>query len=644
MHKIISLSFLYVLAFFLTQDILGQTIEEEKENKVLSEAYSYITTSEKEKTFKLCHQILTKTKSYNSKVKALIMLGQYHNKKNNLDSAMYYGNKFLEISNGKTGEKQLRRLARVYNIFAIANNQKGLYDKAASWHIKGINISEKGNDKPLFYTHKHGLANIYRIQKKYDKALAYFKDCLHQNINIKFVYASHINIGVLLSSQGKYKESIIHLTKALDLCTEANNLKCIIVTNLNLGENYEEENNLPKALFYYQKVKDETFKNGFTRLNLTATLSIARIFIKTKSFNDAEALLTEALYKAANEGLLALQTEIYDQLINLNKQRDKYQLAYRWLSEKNKIKDSISFLQKDKEIQDLKVKYEALEKDKEIAVLKKDNLIRALELSTEKKYRNILIVTFFLVLIPVIIILFLNKQKLLAQKKLIQKEKEFNFQKITSLIQNQELKLVKASIEGQHKERKKIAQDIHDSIGGNIASIKLQLIGAQKENIDINNIVKQLNETYEEVRTISHDLIPSKFLENDFTVLLEEHTNNISKASNISIDVHSYPKEEINTLDYEIQNELFSILQELITNTIKHGEASQIAIEFNLINNALNLLFEDNGVGFEYAKDETTLGIGLKNIKNRVVDLFGIFKIDTEIGRGTIVNIEIPVN
>lgn len=150
-----------------------------------------------------------------------------------------------------------------------------------------------------------------------------------------------------------------------------------------------------------------------------------------------------------------------------------------------------------------------------------------------------------------------------------------------------------------------------------------------------------MDETYQQVRNLSHTLIPKKFSQNKFCEVLESYLNNISAASNLKILFLTYPKKEINEMNENIQIETFKIIQELLTNTIKHAKATQIEIQLNLIENDLNLLFEDNGIGFNtsnYSK-----GIGFINLEARIQKLNGIFLIDSKPKRGTIINIEVSV-
>ena len=88
--------------------------------------------------------------------------------------------------------------------------------------------------------------------------------------------------------------------------------------------------------------------------------------------------------------------------------------------------------------------------------------------------------------------------------------------------------------------------------------------------------------------------------------------------------------------------ELFKIIQELMTNTLKHAEAKNVDIHLSLIEEELSLLFEDNGKGF-HVSDQSD-GIGFRNIKNRIQELSGSFHVDSKGNRGTVISLEIPIN
>ena len=108
----------------------------------------------------------------------------------------------------------------------------------------------------------------------------------------------------------------------------------------------------------------------------------------------------------------------------------------------------------------------------------------------------------------------------------------------------------------------------------------------------------------------------------------------------MEVGFHPHPEKEINGLNEKVQMELFKIIQELMTNTIKHAEASKVDIHLSLIEDELSLLFEDDGKGF--SSSEVSDGIGFSNLKNRVTELSGALNIDSAKNRGTVISIIVP--
>jgi signal transduction histidine kinase len=150
-------------------------------------------------------------------------------------------------------------------------------------------------------------------------------------------------------------------------------------------------------------------------------------------------------------------------------------------------------------------------------------------------------------------------------------QEELNSQRIAALLNTQELEIARTSLDAQQEERHRIAKQLHDSIGGNLAGIKLQLANIEGNTKFQKNVINQVNDTYELVRDISHDLVPKKFNQNAFTFLIENYIEQLQENSKLEIAFSAHPKAEINNLSEKLKVELYQITQELFTNTIKHA-------------------------------------------------------------------------
>jgi len=374
---------------------------------------------------------------------------------------------------------------------------------------------------------------------------------------------------------------------------------------------------------------------------LNASYNQGTLYNEIEDYDNAMLILFASLTKAKELHSLTFQKNIYEELNKAAINKKDWKQAYALQKNFYEITDSIKNIQQSKEVKELELKYETVKKEKEISVLKKNEFIKDTEIKRQKTLKISVLIAFVLILIPIITLLFVYYQKLKTQNLLNQKKEEVNQQKIANLIHKQELKLVRASAEGQHIERKRIAQELHDRIGGNLSAIKLIMSSVLDKNKTYKKVTQQIDDTYELVRDLSHNMTPKKFIEYPFTNLLKEYVDNIRSSNKQIISFDPYPEKKLNIIEEKLQIEIYAIVQELSTNTLKHAKAKKIDIQLHILENTIKLLFEDNGVGFNQEKKNA--GVGLQNIKNRLETINGVLYIDSVVGRGTIFDIDIPI-
>ncbi len=210
--------------------------------------------------------------------------------------------------------------------------------------------------------------------------------------------------------------------------------------------------------------------------------------------------------------------------------------------------------------------------------------------------------------------------------------------------------LISAEIITLENERRRFSQDLHDDIGPNLSALLLYvnvLEPTDEEGIEIKQKVEDiLKMTLVQVRTISKNIIPKYIQEQGLQVSLETMVGNFNQALNgrtkIKLDIDSVPAK----LDEFGMLNIYRIIQEAITNAIKHGECTEIRVHISQNGNKASVVISDNGKGFEYTTgmiSKSGVGIGLKNIQNRVIFLGGQLNIYSQKGKGTQIVAEIPV-
>ncbi len=199
---------------------------------------------------------------------------------------------------------------------------------------------------------------------------------------------------------------------------------------------------------------------------------------------------------------------------------------------------------------------------------------------------------------------------------------------------NHQIEIIKAIVESQEQARNKIGRELHDMIGANISVIKQQV---DKKNRSLINIIDR---TIDSVRTLSHGLVTPLIKDDDFT---DEITDLCIASSDLDIKVRSHFHNWSKIENAETATHLYRIIQELLQNAIKHSNAKQILIQF-IVNkeNNLTVMYEDDGIGFDYKKSYNRKGLGLINIENRIKLMGASIIYDTkEKGSGTTVIIHI---
>lgn len=240
---------------------------------------------------------------------------------------------------------------------------------------------------------------------------------------------------------------------------------------------------------------------------------------------------------------------------------------------------------------------------------------------------------FFILLAVVVIVFFYFSRKKITQKEIEKKDGEISHQK----------ELLKAVIETQETERKRIAQDLHDDISSklNVVNLNAHLLTtpnlSEKELEEIkSNIITLTGKALENSRKIAHDLLPPVLEKFGLDAGVEELCLEFSSSKGVQV---SYDNEvTFDEADLRRQLHVFRILQELMNNSIRHGKATAITINFIPNGEYCKCIYTDNGIGFDENNSLHQKGLGLKNIESRISFLKGSLSFYSEVDKG--VNVE----
>jgi signal transduction histidine kinase len=202
-----------------------------------------------------------------------------------------------------------------------------------------------------------------------------------------------------------------------------------------------------------------------------------------------------------------------------------------------------------------------------------------------------------------------------------------------------------AEITMQEKERKRIAGDLHDSLGPLLSSVKLNMnsidVNNQQDQDIIDKAGRHIDEIISSLRQISYNLLPNTLQRNGLTEALKEFINHIQHKN--SVHVHLYLLKEIH-IAKEKEIHVFRMLQEIIHNTIKHANAKNLYIGISEENSNLQVWVKDDGSGFDMEKTKAVSGgLGLKSLESRIEILNGQLSVESLPQQGTNYFFKVPL-
>ncbi|MBS1777523.1 MAG: hypothetical protein JSS64_14710 [Bacteroidetes bacterium] len=337
---------------------------------------------------------------------------------------------------------------------------------------------------------------------------------------------------------------------------------------------------------------------------------------------------TEAADLARKSNLKTKLAAANIMLAQVNMLAGKYKDAATILMQTVMLKDTIYQQNKAEELAEVEAKYDLEKKDAAIQLLQKENELQDIN------HRNTLfqILGASLIMLSAIVgyLLFASLQR--KRRRLEEKAA-------------QEKSRLQEMIKTQEDERKRISADLHDGVSPILSAIKLnlsQIKTPEQESPCLNKALELIDISYQELRQLSHQLMPSILTKKGLTHALQQMANDLSTSKRLSIWVSSdLPDQRYSS---EIEVNLYRIVQELVNNIVRYAEASEVQIQITHENKQLNLMVEDNGMGFDATSLQTAVGNGWSNILSRLTIVQGNIEVDTRANRrGTVVFVVVPL-
>jgi signal transduction histidine kinase len=545
--------------------------------------------------------------------------GEHRRTISNLEEAINH----YRISN------DIHNLSKCYGNIAISYEALNMNDSAMANRMTAIKLLEK-NPTKLLATHYFNLAVQFsnRLDNA-DKALFYFKkteEVASQMKDSAKLALAWSGISHTLNDKKEWKQSLHYAEKAVAIAK-------LIGHNMALSHSYESYSNIllelnrPDAAIEAARLGvDHGETAGYTDGVLTNLNRWSKALGKKSDYKAQAALLEKTLQKVKEFNNIQYYPDIYEGLAIANYHLGNFKKAYEYRVQSGIYSDSNRTERDSRILAELETKYETAQKEKTLSLQKLSITEKEVQLqkSRQMSFYSIAAALGALLIASLLYIHYRNKRRL-HQKQLqtVQQEKE--------------IQLLQAVMQGEEKERSRIAKDLHDGVAGMLAAVKMHFnsialqVGGVLQTEGYQQGILLLDDASVEVRKTSHNLMPEVLFQHGLDEAIRRYSSNVTNSSKLLVQYDSIG--EMGRFVDSFELSVYRIVQELLNNIVKHSKASEAIVQLSFQDKLLSITIEDNGIGFTKGGQQKD-GMGLRSLQSRVKAMNGKIEFDSTAGQG----------
>lgn len=548
-----------------------------------------------EKYYQQCAQMISDARYDTIQAKAYIGLGNGYKNTGEYPKAFDYLYRSLKIYE-KHGIKY--GIASAYGCMAQIYLQKNDLTSAEEHLKKSIDILGPDKYNRFYLISLHTLANVYGMEGNYKSALALDKH--------------GIEIADKIHSQRN---------KSTFLDNKAN---CFMYSN-----------QLDSAAYYFNECLKIDLAVGEKKQIADTYSNLGKLAMLKKEYPKAESYLKQSMAICREIRQKPNLIGAYTHLVDLYTEQKKFEKALMAQLEKENITNELISEKKEAALAEFKVLYETQKKEQQLA----ESQVLLLKKEAEAKQKNYLLVAAVFLTVFIALVSFL----IYRQQKTTNRQQQQEFQ----------LRSAIAQIEAQNQlqqQRLSISRDLHDNIGAQLTFI-ISSVDNLKYAFNIENpkleskLSKISNFTKATIGELRDTIWAMNYTEISIEELQSRILNFIEKAKDAqdAVDFKFEIQEGLHQIKLSavVGMNCYRTIQESIHNAIKYAQASEVLVAVEKTEGQLRFIVRDNGQGFDFQKVE--VGNGLRNIQKRIDDIGGTLQVNSKIGQGTSVTIDIPL-
>jgi signal transduction histidine kinase len=538
------------------------------------------------------------------------------------DSALILRKNMLEYAKQVKDNEQM--VAFCYGNIGICYDNKEYFDLALDYYLKELSYLENINDTISIGATYDLIQLVYQHSGRMDKAIQYGEKAatLLKNHGRYTRVISTLAENYLMDFPPQYEKAEKLLKESLDSLAIYPDADIEAYSLALLGQLYRKTEQWKAADTFLQKALTLYTKMQYTYGLCNVYRNLGLLAFARQQFSEAENWTQQAFSTAQKVGVKEDMIYCMNTFADLAIVRHDFEKMKYWKEQADSLQKVFVNDKLLRTMEELSIKYETEKKEIQIFTMQR-----------ERKWMLWLSVAILIVLLLMCVALLL-RHRMLRNKKLLAE------QKINQLEQEKQLLATQAMLDGETIERNRLARDLHDSLGGMLSVVKLNLTninqGAfiEQEDIQIfNNVLTVLDNAILELRRIAHHLMPKSLVVNGLKTALQDFCSVVPNA-----EFHYYGEEK--RLEQKIEIVIYRSIHELVNNALKHAKAQRIIVQLIQEPNRVAFTVQDDGRGFDVSRSQ---GMGLRNLQDRIAAYNGHLDINSRLNEGTEVSVEFKI-
>lgn len=555
----------------------------------------------------------------------------------NLLGSLYLEDDYLDLDTSMVYNDQLYQLAsekadKAMMIAALLRRE--IKYRRAHDYVKSLEISleafrlceEAGKDCTEGWRIQQNLGQSFLRSTDYSNAEKYLKSALKQlkktpfddePLKQKYFLGIYSLLNTLYQEWGKDELVMKMFDEQLKIAQSLQNKHSLAGTYEEIGDYYNKSGRAGKALPYLSKAFSLFSEANHTRGVASVTNSLAETHLVIKDYQKARLYAEKALLLANQYNYANLKPYAYQNLAIAQEKLGNELLSLRAYQRAATLRDSLGFTRRLVALADMRHVYEL------------DRMRFEQQISMQKRTRNFLIIGVLLLSAIGLGLILYSRMLRLKNRELARKKREIE----------------EAYLKGQTTERKRVASELHDNLGGLLSAAKLSLQILDPSQLDhhereiYDNVVDMMIDACRQVRTLSHNMLPEDLEKEGLLKVLERLIYKLNTTGTTQFSLQT-TGDFTERLMPEAEFNLYLIGLELCNNVLKHAKASKAYITLQRSGGRIVFGVADNGKGFK--KQDNNDGMGLQNIRQRANDIGGTMSVESKNNEGTTIMVNAP--